>query len=130
MHDETTMRRRELSDTQWKKLEPHLPPEKPPVGRSNKPHRPVIEAILWRLRTGAAWRDIPREKYGPWQTIYDRYNKWSKDGTWQRIHDALLEQAEEHGELDWWVHFVDGTSVRVHKHGCGAQKKAETRPSA
>ena len=122
------MQRRELSDTQWKKLEPHLPPEKPKVGRPNKPHRPIINAILWQLRTGAPWRDLPK-KFGPWQTVYDRYNKWTKDGTWQRIFDALQQQADEDDVLDWVVHLVDGTSVRVHQHGCGAQKKVASRQS-
>lgn len=126
MHDETQMQRRELSDTQWEKLEPHLPPQQPAVGRPNKPHRPIVNAILWKLRTGAPWRDLP-EEYGPWETVYYRFNKWTKDGTWQRILKELWRQAAGDDELDWWVHFIDGTSVRVHQHGCGAQKKAVNR---
>lgn len=122
------MQRRELSDTQWEKLEPLLPPEKPKVGRPNKPHRLVINAILWQLRTGAPWRDLP-EKYGPWETIYSRFNKWSKDGTWKRIFDSLQEQSDEDGDLDWTMHFVDGTSIRVHQHGAGAEKKTASKPS-
>lgn len=122
------MQRRELSDTQWEKLAPLLPPEKPKVGRPNKSHRLVINAILWQLRTGAPWRDLP-QKYGPWQTIYSRFNKWSKDGTWERIFHSLQELSDQHGELDWTMHFVDGTSVRVHQHGAGAEKKTVLKPS-
>jgi transposase len=122
------MQRRELTDTQWEKLEPHLPPQQPRTGRPNKDHRLIVNAILWQLRTGAPWRDLPA-KYGPWQTVYSRFRKWVDDGTWDQIFEALHEQADEDGQLDWFMHFVDGTSVRVHQHGAGAQKKVDHKPS-
>ena len=122
------MQQRELSDTQWQKLKPLLPPEKPPVGRPSKPHRPIMEAIVWHLRTGAPWRETP-EKYGPWETVYSRFRKWVDDGTWERVYDELQSIADEQGELDWMVHHVDGTSVRVHQHGTGAQKKTANKQS-
>ena len=122
------MQRRELSDAQWEKLEPHLPPQQPRTGRPNKDHRPIINGILWQLRTGAPWRDLPK-KFGPWQTVYSRFRKWTDDGTWQQIFEALREQADEDGQLDWFVHFIDGTSIRAHQHSCGAQKKAAAKPS-
>lgn len=124
------MERGELSDTQWKKLKPFLPPEKPKVGRPNKSHRLVINAILWHLRTGAPWRDMPK-RYGAWETIYSRYRKWTRDGTWQRVFDRLNASAEQDGEINWTMHFVDGTIVRAHQHSAGAPKKGgKTRPSA
>lgn len=123
------MPRRELSDTQWNQLEPHLPPQKPDVGRPNKEHRRIIDGILWVLRTGAPWRDLP-EAFGPWQTVYSRFRRWCENGTWQRIYDELQEEADQNGDLDWLVHFVDSSIVRAHQHSAGAPKKgAKTRPS-
>jgi transposase len=62
------IQRHELTDDQWTAIEPHLPPQKPATGRPNLPHRQVLNAIIWRVRTGAPWRDLP-ERYGAWETI-------------------------------------------------------------
>ena len=123
------MRDRELTDEQWAALEPHLPPQRSATGRPAKDHRTVVEAILWRLRTGAPWRDLP-ERYGPWQTVYSRFRRWQRAGVWARVLAALQAEADARGELDWSLHFVDGTTVRAHPHAAGAKKGAATRPSA
>jgi len=119
--------RRELTDDQWAKLMPHLPPEKPATGKPNREHRTIIEAILWRLRSGAPWRDLP-ERSGPWQTAYSRFRRWQRAGVWERVLAALQAEGNATGELDWALHFVDGTSVRAYPHAAGA-KKGAIRPS-
>lgn len=70
------MRRYELTDAQFALLEPYLPPDGG-VGRPWSPHRQFLNGLFWKLRSGAPWRDIP-ERYGPWQTIYDRYIFWCR----------------------------------------------------
>jgi len=68
------VRRHELSDEEWARLAPLLPPERPRTGRTNKDHRLVVNGILWRLSTGAPWRDLP-ERYGPWQSSSTRFRR-------------------------------------------------------
>jgi transposase len=97
-----------LTDQQWERLEPHLPPQKPERGRPNADHRRIINAILWIDRTGSPWRDLP-EKYGPWRTVASRFYRWQKAGVWDRILKALQSQKEAEGGLDWEVHYLDAT---------------------
>ena len=117
--------RRELTDDQWAALAPHLPPQRAATGRPAKDHRTVVEAILWRLRTGAPWRDLP-ERYGPWQSAYTRFRRWQRAGVWDRALAALQAAADARGELDWSLHFLDGTGVRVRPDAAGAKKGAVT----
>ena len=123
------MRERELTDAQRAALEPHLPPRRPAAGRPAKDHRTVVEGILWRLRTGAPWRDAP-ERYGPWQTLYSRFRRWQRAGVWDRALAAVQAEADARGELDWTLHFLDGTTVRAHPHAAGAKRGAATGRSA
>jgi transposase len=74
--------RGDLSDAQWKLIEPLLPTQK--RGGKWNDHRLMFDGILWVLRTGAPWRDLP-ERYGKWQSVYDRFNRWRKDGTFDRV---------------------------------------------
>jgi transposase len=122
-------RRHELTDDQWAALEPLLPPQRAATGRPAKDHRTVLNAILWRLTTGAPWRDLP-ERYGPWQPGYTRFRRWQRAGVWDRVLAALQRQADAQGELDWDLHFLDGTTIRAHPHAAGAKKGAATRRSA
>ena len=121
--------RRELTEEQWARLAPHLPPQRPATGRPNRDHRTVVEAILWRLRTGAPWRDVP-ERYGPWQSAYARFRRWQQAGVWDRALAAVQAAADAEGQLDWARHFLDSTTVRAHQHAAGAKKGAATKPSA
>jgi transposase len=79
-------RRYELTDVQWDVLRPLLPTSR--TGRPRKDDRRVINGILWRLRTGAPWRDVP-ERYGPWKTVYGRFRRWSQAGVWTELLRAL-----------------------------------------
>jgi transposase len=122
--------RHELTDEQRGRLAPHLPPQRRATGRPSKDHRAVVDAILWRLTTGAPWRDLP-ERYGPWQTAYSRWRRWQAAGVWDRALAALQAEGDARGELDRALHFVDGATVRAHPRAAGAPKKgAPTRPSA
>jgi len=123
------MNRHELSDEQWARLAPLLPPARPVTGRPNKDHRTIVNAILWRLTTGVPWRDLP-ERYGPWQTAYSRFRRWQQAGVWERVLAALQAEADAAGALDWSLHFLDGTTIRAHQHAAGAKKGAVTKPSA
>jgi transposase len=114
------MGRHELTDAQWQRLAPLLPPQKPRTGRPAHPHRRIVNAILWILATGAPWRDLP-EHYGSWHTVSSRFYRWRSAGIWQRILAALQRQADQQGRLDWSLHFVDSTIVRAHQHAAGAR---------
>ncbi len=112
-------RRGDLKDHQWQRLQPLLPPQKPDIGRPCTDHRLVLNGILWILRTGAPWRDLP-EHYGPWQTVSGRFYRWRKKGLWQSILQRLQQQADAAGKINWEIHFVDGSVVRAHQHSAGA----------
>jgi transposase len=120
-------RRKELTEEQWTKIAALLPAQKPPRGRPAKDHRTVLNGILWVLRTGAPWRDLP-ERYGPWQTIYSRFYRWQKRGIWQEVLKELQKEKDGRGEVGWEIHFVDSTTVRAHQHAAGAKGGSKTRP--
>ncbi|HMN27423.1 MAG TPA: IS5 family transposase [Caldilineaceae bacterium] len=108
------MNRGDLTDKQWQRLVAHVPPQKPRTGRPNLDHRQIINGILWVLRTGAPWRDVP-ECYGPWSTVYSRFYCWQKAGSWVRILAHLQADADAAHTLDWAIHYVDSTVVRAHQ---------------
>jgi transposase len=114
-------KRGDLKAEQWKRIEPLLPPQKPVVGRPNNDHQQTINGILWVLRTGAPWRDVP-EQYGCWQTVSGRFYRWQKQGVWQNILQALQQQADKEGKINWEIHFVDGSVIRAHQHAAGARR--------
>lgn len=78
-----------LTDEQWERLRPLMPPQKPPTGRPRREHRTVLAGMLWIFGNGASWRDLPQEEFGSWRTVYGRYRKWRKEGLWRRIVEAL-----------------------------------------
>jgi transposase len=81
-------------------------------GRRWRDHRQVINAILWKLCTGAPWRDLP-ERYGPWKTVRERLRRWAADGTWDRILDEAVVKDDSAGAVEWTIS-VDSTHVRAH----------------
>ena len=117
-----TGRRHELTDAAWAVIEPVLPPTPKCRGRPWRDHRTVINGILWVLATGVPWRDAP-ERYGPWQTLYERHARWTDDGTWDRLLQALLAELQRRGRIDWELWCVDGTSIRALKAAAGARGK-------
>lgn len=119
------VRRHELSDAEWQLLEPLLPSQKT-RGRPYRDHRTIINGMFWVLHTGAPWRDLP-ERYGPWQTVYSRFLRWSRSGLWDRILSALQRELDAAGQIDWDLFCIDGSNVRAHKAAAGAGKKTTSR---
>jgi transposase len=115
------MNRGDLSHAPWERLQALLPAQKPRRGRPAHDHRRILNGMLWILRTGAPWRDVP-ERYGPWRTVASRFYRWQKAGIFQRIFAALQQQAEAVGQLEWEIHDVDSTIIRAHQHAAGAKK--------
>jgi transposase len=113
------MRRDPFCGKIWERLQVFLPPTKPGSGRPRKPHKPILRGIWWRIRTGAPWRDIP-EKFGNWSTIYDRFRKWVRTGLWDEIFRRVQSWLDREDQLDWELHFVDGTTIPAHPHAAGA----------
>lgn len=102
-----------LSDAHWAQIEP-LMPVRHGRHRPFRDHRQVLEGIIYRFRTGIAWRDLPAE-FGPWQTVWQRHKRFSTDGTWDRIHAHLVAAADARGEVEWDLS-VDSTINRAHQH--------------
>ena len=119
-----------FSDEFWAVVEPILPSSKGRPGRPWTDHRRALEGIAWRYRTGSPWRDLPVE-FGPWQTVWERHFRWSQDGTYQRIFDAvhlagLLRQSVD-PDLEQLLS-VDSTVVRAHQHAAGARRSSIGAP--
>lgn len=114
-------RDRILTDAQWALIEPLLPSSEGKRSRPFRDHRQVIEGIVFRYRTGCPWRDLP-EGFGPYQTVWKRHARFSKDGTWDQILAALLVTADDAGQLDWQVS-IDSTVSRVHQHGSNMSRE-------
>lgn len=119
--------RGELTDTAWVRIAPSLPASSG-RGRRWRDHRMVINGVLWKLRTGAPWRDLP-ERYGSWKTVYSRFVRWQCDGTWERLLTQVQTKSDAVGEVVWEVS-IDSTTVRAHQHAAGAKKGVGTRRSA
>ncbi len=113
--------RHELTDEQWARLQPLLPPQKPERGRPARDHRQMVNAMLWIHATGAQGRDLP-ERYGPWQSVATRFYRWVAAGVWDALLAALQQQGDAAGQLDWSAHYVDGTVIRAHQHAAGARR--------
>jgi len=109
------MSRGDLTESEWRVLKDLLPPER---GRKNRPasdNRPIVNGILWRIRTGAPWRDVP-EKYGKWITVYQRFRRWSEAGLWEAVASALTQAMADNSR-----HSIDSTTVRGHVSAAGAK---------
>lgn len=112
-----------LTDSQWNLIGPMLPGKDGDPGRSGRDNRLFLEAVLWLVRTGSPWRDLPDE-FGPWNTVFRRFRRWAQKGVFENIFKALS------GDPDFEYVMVDGTIVRVHQHGTGAKGGLKIRPSA
>jgi transposase len=113
------MARHGLTDREWLRLAPLLPPRSR-KGRPPKDHRLILDALLWLGRTGAPWRDLPGS-FGPWRTVATRFYRWTRSGLWERLLGELRRIADAAGGIDWEVHLVDGTSVRAHRCVAGGK---------
>jgi transposase len=116
------MRRHELTDQQWELLAPSFPPRPRRRGGQWRDDRTILNGILWRLNTGAPWRDLP-ERYGPWQTVYHRFNALRKSGQLDRLVQALQLRLDRRGLIDYDLWCVDGSAIRASRAAAGASKK-------
>jgi transposase len=110
-----------LSDNDWKLIEDVFP-EPAPTGRPPRDPRVIVNAILWVLRTGAPWRDLP-EEFGPWQTAWRLFDRWTADGTWDTMLRRLQSAFVDMGQIDAELWCIDGTVVRAHRCAAGGGKK-------
>jgi len=114
----------DMTEEQWAVVGPLIP--EPPRradgrGRPWTPTRPVLNGVLWILRTGAPWQDLP-ERYPPHQTCHRRYQTWVRDGTFEQVLQALAADLKERGDLDLAECFIDGTFVAAKKGGTRSEK--------
>lgn len=115
------IRRHELTNEEWSRVAPLLPRRATRRGRP-RPEREQLDGMLWILRTGAPWRDLPRERYGPWQTVMRTFHTWRRVGVLEKVKQALLQDLDQAGRLDWDLWCVDGTCVRATRAAVGGSK--------
>ncbi len=120
------MRRHELSDAQWELIADLMPRAGRHGGGRWRDHRQVVNGLMWKLCTGAQWRDLP-ERYGPWQTVYERLTRWRHEGLFDRILDRLRLKLNAEGLIDLDLWCIDSTSVRASRSAAGARKKGIRR---
>jgi transposase len=120
---EAILIRRELTDRQWQRIEKLVPGKKGDKGRGGKDNRLFVDAVLWILRTGAPWRDLPDE-FGKWNSVYIRFLRWARKGRWESLFKALAD------DPDFEHVMIDATIVRAHQHAAGAKGGLKVRPLA
>jgi transposase len=112
-----------LRDDQWERIAPHIIGDERSRGSSGRNNRLFVEAVLWIVRTGSPWRDLP-EAFGDWNSVFRRFSRWSQKGVWCRIFEAMSD------DPDFEYLIVDSTIVRAHQHASGAKKGLKIRRSA
>ena len=106
-------RRHDMSDRVWEKIKEHLPGSTGKIGRPARDNRTFINAVIWILRTGSPWRDLPPD-YGKWNSVQRRFCRWRDRGVWE----SLLIQVIDEPDFEWLM--VDASHVKVHPHATGA----------
>ena len=117
----TDSRFRVFTDEQWERIEALLPSNQGRRGHPFGDSRRIVEAMAYRYRTGIPWRDLPREQFGPWQTVWKRHRRYAGDGTWDRVLTDVLAAADAEQKIDWTVS-VDATIARAHQHGTNTRR--------
>jgi len=123
------MVRYDLPDEAWAIIQPLLPAESatPRVGRPWAEHRTIINSMFWVLCSGAPWRDLP-ELYGPWKTVYNRFNRWSKSGVINIIFNRLLSALDAHVLVDCPATALYGSNIRALRCAAEGQKNILISP--
>lgn len=118
----------ELTDEQWEKIGPYLPEPKaaPRGGPKPKPNRPCFEGILWILRTGARWKDLP-ERFPSPSTCWRRLQQGEEQGVWVKAWRGFLAQLDAQGQWDWSEAFADGSFAPAKKGGLVSGKPSGAR---
>ena len=110
-----------IDDVQWEKIAPLLPGKRSDCGVTAKDNRLFMEAVLWRVRTGAPWRDLP-DMFGNWNSVFQRFRRWAKSGVFESLFNALSD------EPDFEYALIDGTIVSVHQKASGAKGGLNIKP--
>jgi len=104
-----------LTDGEWQRIEPLIPGKKGDRGRHGKDNRLFVDGVLWLVRAGAPWRDLP-EEFGNWNSVFRRFRRWAQKGVWK----LLFTELGENPDLEYLI--IDSTIVRAHQHAAGAKK--------
>ena len=115
------MARYDLSEAEWRLIAPLLPNK--PRGVARVDDRRVVNGIFYVLRTGSPWRDLP-ERYGPYTTVYNRFNRWARKGVWLRVFETLAASSPQS------MHLIDSSIIRAHQHAAGGKRGARITPLA
>jgi transposase len=110
-----------LSDAQWERISEHIIGDARTRGSTGHDNRMFVEGVLWIVRTGSPWRDLP-EAFGNWNSAFRRFSRWSAKGVWQRIFAAMAD------DPDFEYLILDSTIVRAHQHAAGAKRGLAIRP--
>ena len=108
------MRRHEIAEEQWERIKDLLPGKDGDPGVTAQDNRLFLNAVLWIGRTGAPWPDLP-ERFGKFNSVWRRFDRWAKKGVWERVFRALQDP-----DLEWLL--LDSTIARAHQHAAGAKK--------
>ena len=111
-----------ITDRSWALLEPLLPGSSRSPGRTGRDNRLFLEAVLWKVRVGGPWRDLP-SGFGEWNSVFRRFRRWAQRGVFQRLFEAVS------GDPDFEYILVDGTIISVHQKASGAKGGLSIRPS-
>lgn len=114
------MKRYELTDQQWNRIEALLPGKKSDVGRTAKDNRLFANAVLWILRSGARWADLP-PRYGKYKSVHKRFTRWSQKGVWDKVFAVLTQDANN------FYLMIDSTIVRAHQQAATGKGGIKTR---
>ena len=113
-------KRYELNQSQWERIEQLLPGKATDPGRSGKDNRLFVHGVLWILRSGARWSDLP-ERYGKWKSVHKRFTRWAKAGVWEKVFAALLKDPQN----DYLM--LDATLVKAHQQAVTGKGGPATR---
>jgi putative transposase len=113
-------KRYELSEAQWQRIEALLPGKAGDPGRSGADNRLFVNGVLWVLRSGAHWHDLP-ERYGKWKTLHKRFSRWSKAKVWERVFDDLTRDRDNQYRM------LDSTLVRTHQQAAAGKGRPRIR---
>lgn len=114
------VKRYELSEAQWRRISDLLPGKAKDPGRTGADNRLFVNGVLWVLRSGAHWQDLP-ERYGKWKTVHKRFTRWARNGVWEKVFDSLTGDPDNHYLM------LDSTLVRVHQQAASGKGGPKTR---
>src|SRR5262249_20021874 len=114
------LRRHAISDEHWECIKGFLPGQEGDPGVTAKDNRLFVDAVLWIAKTGAQWRDLP-ERFGNWNSVWKRFDRWARKGIWERIFRELQDP-----DLEWLI--LDSSVIRAHQHAAGAKKGGTRQP--